>query len=320
MRFRVKSSTAAKVVTVDGTLANLIGEIRKQDLIPADADVVSIKYGFPPKKVALEDKSKLLEEVGLKSGEQLIIESDKPSQPETEENSRKKAKTATTNSDIPSVYNSKFHYTILRNVPDDNSCMFNSIIYAMFAIRGEVVTEEVHKLRSIVSDAIGSDRELYSELVLGRTNDKYTQWILRQDSWGGAIELGILSGKLDINFYCLDVELGKFIKFESSKSNKFMVLVYSGIHYDVMGRNAKLTSSVQDKQYDKCIFEKDTEEGESFLEDCSKLCKLLQTKNYSTNTTTFRVRCLECYEVLVGEMGASNHANKTGHFKFGEVK
>ena len=140
------------------------------------------------------------------------------------------------------------------------------------------------------------------------------------DSWGGAIELGILAANFNVALLCLDVETGKIIRFqlEENPPSNFVVLVYSGIHYDVIARNKECLT--QDKPLDVCVFEEDSVDGDTFIVDCQKLCALLQQKNYVTNTTTFRVRCLECYEILVGEMGASNHANATNHFRFGEVK
>ncbi|CAH2354366.1 ubiquitin thioesterase Otu1p [[Candida] railenensis] len=323
MRFRIKSNIATKVVTVEGTLQNLVDEIKKQGLVQESNYVMSIKYGFPPQSVQLDDKSRDLGSLGIRSGDQLIVETSdstvQEAEPAVAEVTRKKTE------DIPNVFNSDLNsYTILRNVPDDNSCLFNSILYAKFAIRdneGNLVQEEVSKLRTLVSKAIGENPILYDELVLGRPVDKYREWILKKDSWGGAIEIGIIAQHLNLDIYCLDVESANFIKFENSSSaEEFIVLVYSGIHYDVMARNLILSTKLSDKRKDECVFRKGSPEGKLFLEDCQELCRLLQTKNYSTNTTTFRVRCLECYEILVGEMGASNHGNKTGHYRFGEIK
>lgn len=323
MRFRIKSNVATKVISVEGTLQDLVDEIKKQGLVEESDYVMSIKYGFPPQSVELDDKSRDLGSLGIRSGDQLIVETSESTiqkaEPTTSGGTGKKTE------DIPNVFNSALNlYTILRNVPDDNSCLFNSIIYAKFAIRGNEgnsVQEEVYKLRTTVSKAIGENPILYDELVLGRPVDKYREWILKKDSWGGAIEIGIIAQHLNLDIYCLDVELANFIKFENSSSaEEFIVLVYSGIHYDVMARNQILSTNFLDKLKDECVFRKGSPQGDSFLKDCQELCRLLQTKNYSTNTTTFRVRCLECYEILVGEMGASNHGNKTGHYRFGEIK
>ncbi|CAK7906265.1 ubiquitin thioesterase Otu1p [[Candida] anglica] len=315
MRFRVKSDRGTKVISLseeDGTTVEaLIKEVISQGLVDQGVEL-TIKSGFPPKDIVYKSKKDKLIDIGVRSGDQLIF-----SQVEQTPKSKQ-----TIRSDIPSVYNEALDiYAILRNVPDDNSCMFNSIVYALFGVQEHAV-EEVHKLRQVVATTISADKgNKYTELVLGRPITKYCQWILNMDSWGGAIELGILAEHFQIAIHCLDVESGKIMKFQSEqhKPHNFIVLVYSGIHYDLVVRNQKLSTTKSDKQSDVCVFENGSLEGDTMLQDCEKLGQLLQTQNYSTNTTTFRLRCLQCYEVLVGEMGASNHANSTGHFKFGET-
>lgn len=272
-------------------------------------------------------------------------------------------KKADTKEDIPSVYiDSLQKYLILRNIPDDNSCLFNSISYALSGANSYQTFSPPSDLRQIVVSYIEKDPALYSEAVLGRPRQEYCEWILKKDSWGGAIELGILADWFDVRITCIDIELGNFIQIEneSKKPKEFIVLIYSGIHYDVFALNANLNTT--DKELDQCKWridgrrngsgeeeEKDEnghiggeptkyeeskakkagddldERGErdeetAILKASEKLCKLLQERDYSTNTTTFRVRCLDCYLVLVGEVGASKHAEQTGHLNFGEVK
>lgn len=321
MRFRVKTSSTSKVVSVEGTLGALLRELEHEGL--HNGDVVAIKHGFPPQKVSLDDELKSLAELGLKLGDQLILETSTGAHSKDNAVAGKQdARPAGANEgDIPHHYDAASGtYTILRNVPDDNSCLFNSIVYALLGIRDEPVESEVARLRHIVADAIGRNPSLFSELVLGKPVDQYRQWITKKDSWGGAIELGILAQHFGVDIQCLDVETAKLIKFESDNAANLVVLVYSGIHYDVMARNRVLSVLCHDKQRDQCVFAKDSDEGRSFLHDCVAVAQLLQKQSYATNTTTFRVRCLECYEVLVGEMGASNHASERGHYRFGEVE
>lgn len=304
-----------KNMKVDSFLVLITGLIKES--------VVTIKSGFPPKPIDLQ-VDKTLEELGIKNGDNLIIETKPDPQlgvdSKSNDSHSKIAETPTEvtptmgvkqNDDIPSVFIAELRkYLILRNVPDDNSCLFNSILYA---IGYDSMTPQ--DLRNIVVNYIRSDPQTYNEAILGRSVEEYCNWILKKDSWGGAIELGILSDYFNIKILCLDIETNNFIIFEQEKSSQFIILVYSGIHYDLLVLNTQLsTNKIGD-------LTKWSLDNEKLLTQYSKqLCTLLQLRNYSTNTTTFRVRCLNCYKVLVGEMGASNHANETGHFQFGEVK
>ena len=75
-----------------------------------------------------------------------------------------------------------------RQVPSDNSCLFRAVSYVMER------TEERHgDLRRVVADAIRADPARFSEAFLGRANSEYCRWILEASSWGGAIELAVLS-------------------------------------------------------------------------------------------------------------------------------
>jgi ubiquitin thioesterase OTU1 len=50
----------------------------------------------------------------------------------------------------------------------------------------------------VVASAILSDPIQYNEAILGRSVEEYIEWILKPNSWGGAIELAILSELLEL--------------------------------------------------------------------------------------------------------------------------
>lgn len=335
MKVKIKSRAGASVISCTSNqvpLNILVHEIKTalKGSISDDA-VVTLKNGFPPKAIDMSRLEAPLSELGIKNGDQLILEDENeysstdmqesnPSQ--VPSGSHTKAKS---DPNIPSIYiESLDKYLILRNIPDDNSCMFNSISYGLFGYNSfdRDGISPPSNLRSIISSTIQDNQDTYNEVVLGRSVDKYCQWILKKDSWGGAIELGILAEWFKVRINCLDIELGKFIRFENeaNKPDNFIVLIYLGIHYDILSLNVNLSTSSQDKQTDTCVWPINSKIEELVLEYSLKLCHYLQTQNYSTNTTTFRIRCLDCYKILVGEMGASKHANETGHYNFGEVK
>lgn len=317
MRLRLKTPYASEVVIVDGELLDVaLGTVINEHILPQypklvnsdpNLKVAAIKAGFPVKPLDLSVKVK---DSGIRSGDQLIAELDGSSE-------QTSSKQESVRSDIPSVFVEDLHsYLILRNIPDDNACMFNAISYALKGSEsfkpGGVLTND--KLRAIVVNKIRTN-PLYDEVTLGRPVDKYCEWISKKDSWGGAIELGILAEHFNIRINCIDIELGNFIKFEVGDPCSFINLIYSGIHYDLLVTNPVLSTT--DKKNDVGNWDN---KFEGLINAGSReITGLLQSQNYSTNTTTFRVRCLECYKILVGEMGASKHANEMGHYKFGEV-
>lgn len=338
MRLKIKSPTATKVITVNDDISykEFIEEVvLNQELFPHPETISSIKKGFPPKPIEWTDDKIIKDDI--KSGDQLILEAGSAHSAGLGNGTKSSGGSGngtkssgdggsggngggnnegTSNKpDIPHVYIPELHqYLILRNIPDDNSCMFNAINYAM-------KQEPVPELRAICARAIKNDPDKYNEIVLGKSNSQYSEWINRSNSWGGAIELGILSEYLQVAINCIDIELGNFIKFENDahKPSRFINLIYSGIHYDLLVLNSKLSTLESDKSNDQTIWGYLMPQAELIQSYSEILTKSLQSQNYTTNTTTFRIRCLDCYKVLVGETGASKHANEAGHYNFGEV-
>lgn len=316
MRLKIKANTATDIFTLDDDSISVqeLSKLISQSSGPLKGvQVKSYKLGFPPKTVDAEAKDSL-KEAGFKPNEQLIAELGESSARTIEQPPSKIAKSEKAEADdIANMHISSLNeYAILRNVPDDNACLFNAISYAL---EGTFKLPDLN-LRAIVADTIRNDPVTYDEMVLGRPLLQYCEWIEKSESWGGAIELGILASFLQVRINCFDVELGNLIVFqdEARKPSKFINLVYSGIHYDCIITNSKLT---QVKTGDIGNW---TTHEDDIVAACKSLVKCLQLRNYTTNTTKFRVRCLVCYEIVVGEMGASKHANNTGHYLFGEVK
>lgn len=330
MRLKLKSNTGVSTINLDDNsklFKDFLDDIQQnKELHENGSEVVaSIKKGFPPKPIDLSySRDTTISDKEIKDGDQLLIDFASFKRKVTVESSlspQPAEKKPNLREDIPSAYIESINkYLILRNIPDDNSCLFNSISYAVSGYDSYNNISPPDELRTVVTNYIHDDHELYSDLILGRPRNEYCEWIKKKDSWGGAIELGILADWFNIRIVCIDIELGNFIRFENEKKSpeNFIILIYSGIHYDVLAMNDEL--SLDNKAGDIAQWKIKDEYEEDILTASQKLCKLLQSKDYSTNTTTFRVRCLDCYQVLVGEMGASKHAEETGHLNFGEVK
>jgi len=203
---------------------------------------------------------------------------------------------------------------VLRVMPDDNSCMFRALSSAVLGSALDGMTE----LRSVVAQTIQAQPELYTKGMLEKEPTEYCRWIQREDSWGGGIELAILSQHFDVEICSINVQDLRVDKFNEGKATR-CILVYSGIHYDVC---AVTPFSGAEPEFDRKVFEVvrtgDEEMDGGALEAARELCKVLQGRHYFTDTHGFNVKCNQCGQAGTGQQWAVQHARATGHGDFGE--
>lgn len=295
-----------KVVTVDNdaTLEKLIEA--------SEAPVAGIRYGYPPQKVdnGKEESQLKLDSLGISSGEKITLifqdEGNKSgavteAAPSSESTSGQlppnKCKIS-----LPSGEETFLH---VRQIPDDNSCLFHSLAYCVYKDISLSPT-----LRTICSDQIRNDKVTYSDAVLDRPNEEYAQWILRKDSWGGGIEIAILSKNFGVGVYVLDMDAEKFEKFNEDQFDQFIIIVFNGIHYDSL----ELVNQ-------RTVFDRRDEIlSEAVLEAALEIAKQLKKTGHSFNTRKDRIICNICKTILVGERDVARHAESTGHVDFGQAK
>ena len=201
----------------------------------------------------------------------------------------------------------------LRIMPDDNSCLFRAFGSAFFG-----AMDNMQELRSIIAQTIQSQPDKYSAVVLEKNPDDYCRWIQTEDAWGGFIELEILSRYFAIEICSIDVQTLRVDRFNEGSSQR-CILVYSGIHYDVIARSPSdppFKSSYAPPEFDVKVFEASED---VVLEAAVDLCKILQGRHYFTDTAAFEINCNVCGHLCRGEKGATEHAQATGHYDFGEA-
>ncbi|CAN6648670.1 ubiquitin thioesterase Otu1p [Trichomonascus vanleenenianus] len=321
MLLKIRTREGAQVVKLDKeepTLNDLLSAIK--------ATVTSIKAGFPPKSIDLSDPSMQLASLGIRNGDQLVVESQASSSGKT---------TQTTSSGGNSV---QFHETKpkpkpkpiyqedpnappivecgngflkLRVMEDDNSCMFNAVGYDILR-----TVNNMFELRNIIASAIQADPVEYNDAILGKPAEEYVKWILKESSWGGAIELSILSKHFGVTIACLDVSTLQVHHFNPGQAT-FIAVVYSGIHYDAVALSPVKEEAPETAEFDQTVFNAD-ETGENVLNGLKKLGKLLKDRHYYTDTATFQIKCKTCGARLTGEKETAKHAQTTGHVDFGE--
>jgi ubiquitin thioesterase OTU1 len=130
-----------------------------------------------------------------------------------------------------------------RVIPADNSCLFNSVGYAL----GKKGMNNGPTMRQLIKDTILANPQVYSEVFLGRPVYEYCAWIQDDKSWGGEIELSILSTYFKVEMVVFNVTcMSRLCYGEDQGFTQRMFLLYDGIHYDVVAEAAS-TSSPQDK-------------------------------------------------------------------------
>ena len=340
IRVRIRGPSGQSTISFDDDAT--VETLRKQITDTTQLPRYDVKCGYPPKPLSLHQyqPEKLLSELDVKlNGEQLLVtraEDSPSSAPSDSKSTASKSAPAsasslvdtkkTTNakeaaplaltrkerkemSDPPEVFVPDLGGTVvLRVMPDDNSCLFRAISLAVLSDL-DAVTE----LRSIVAETIQNDPVTFNKAVLDNKDpDKYCRWIKSRDSWGGQVELLILSQHFNVEICSIDVQSLRVDKYNEGAAKRCIV-VYSGIHYDTIALSFPGEPP-----------EKDLKQFEDFVKDevlppARQLCKKLQEQHYFTDTAGFRIRCEDCGAQLTGEKGASQHAELTGHSNFSEA-
>ncbi|XP_033214738.1 ubiquitin thioesterase OTU1 isoform X2 [Belonocnema kinseyi] len=192
-------------------------------------------------------------------------------------------------------------------VPGDNSCLFTSI---GFVINGKVDPACADYMRSIVASAVAQEPDNFSEAILGRPNAEYCKWIQQPDSWGGAIELSVLSKYYGMEIVVVDSINAIINRFGEDHQYPLRVfLMFDGIHFDPL----YLEREGQDHQ---TIFQA---EDSRILQQASELAKEANSSRQYTDVQKFTLKCEDCGVMLSGQVAATHHAKDTGHTNFGEV-
>ncbi|KAF9906347.1 ubiquitin-specific protease otu1 [Linnemannia zychae] len=192
---------------------------------------------------------------------------------------------------------------VLREVEDDNSCLFNAIAYTL----DPSMKSNIQGLRQIVAKAIEANPDAYPDVVLGRPRKDYCDWIRKENSWGGAIELAIFSDYYKIEIDSIDVSTTRVDRFGEGQYDQRALVMYSGIHYDAVALTPSLDIPAE---CDQTQFETSSED--ILTAGIQLAAKLKQAHKY-TDLATFTLRCSVCQVGLKGEKDAQQHAQSTMH-------
>lgn len=355
IRLRARGPEGVATITIEAhaTWQDLLKQISEKTGVKTDFD---LKYGYPPKSLdtaSIDSETKIADMPMSLSGEQLIVvprdvqsklaapvqhsqpnpaatkplpnttktappahqPGDFPSHPL---NLTRKSK-SDIESDAPEIPVPNLNGTmILRIMPDDNSCLFRALSSALLGSELDGMTE----LRSIVASTIISQPSTYTTALLEKKPEDYCAWIQREDSWGGGIEIAILSQHFGVEVCSVNVQDLRVDRFNEGCGTRCL-LVYSGIHYDVC---ALTPFAGAEPEFDRKVFDVVKSDGDESgdewdggaLAAARELCQVLQRRHYYTDTHGFSVKCNICAAQGNGEKWAVEHARSTGHGDFGE--
>lgn len=228
---RIKTKMGQQVVntlTKESTIKELKQVLSNLSDIPINR--LHVLSGFPPKIIDMSQDSKNLDSSGITSGDTLIIE--ERAVPVTEESSPEPAEGKPSHKqhvedpfDCPGIL-------LKQVVPADNSCLFSSI---NFVLNGSVDDSRAasSNMRQLVAETIKTEKHQYDAAILNRPVDDYCTWIQDEKSWGGAIELAILSNYFGMEIAVMDTVNAIINRFGEDQNYPHRVfLMFDGIHYD----------------------------------------------------------------------------------------
>jgi len=195
---------------------------------------------------------------------------------------------------------------VKRAMADDNSCLFHAVSYCL-----EKNSSNVATLRKIVADAVVADQLTYNEALLQKSPQAYATWIKQNNSWGGSVELQILSNHYKVQIMAYDVTRNRGNCFgEDQPFTQRMYLIYDGIHYDSLVWNP---SNQQQQNQDVTLFSP----TDLYMETGSVAFVAQEHKKGNfVDEYNYQLKCEQCGKMFKGNNEAVAHNKSTGHTAF----
>ena len=285
-------------LTLSSTVGKLKDLISQNTKIPRDC--IKIRQGYPPKVVDISCEDNELSTLPFRSGDTLVVEEDVSFQ---QRNHQK------IDEDLRKQINQGQGILMRKVVPANNSCLFTSIDCVMND--GNVELSSARQMRELIAGVVMSDPDTFNSAFLGKSNSNYCKWIMNEESWGGAIEISVLSKYYNVEIDVVDTQSGRIDRFGEDKFySKRVLVIYDGIHYDplileplIPGGDVTTIFSTQNA---------------AILAQAMELANEAKASRQFTDVAKFSLRCLVCQKALTGQVAAQDHAKATGHINFGE--
>ncbi|KAL0270875.1 UNVERIFIED_CONTAM: hypothetical protein PYX00_008148 [Menopon gallinae] len=306
LKLKTKSGQfVLKELTKNHTVSDLKVQLSLQCQISQND--LRVLAGYPPKPINLSNNSLTLDSIGVNTGDTLIVE-EKKDHVQNKENENPVPKPDDMSVQMYEEQINRRGILMRKVVPADNSCLFTSV---GFTISGKVDSSCVPYMRQLIAEHVAQDTETYSEAILGKSTDEYCKWIMKPDSWGGAIELSILSGYYGIEMDVVDTINAIINRFGEDKNySQRIFLIFDGVHYDPLYLELSDGGDIQ------TIF---PVSDEAILQEAQLLAEEAKSSRQYTDVNKFSLKCLVCQVLMKGQAEAALHARTSGHTNFGEV-
>ncbi|KAK1830517.1 ubiquitin thioesterase OTU1 [Podospora conica] len=304
IRLRIPTGQSRVEIDDDKPLGDLVRLIQEKTQLTD----FTLKYGYPLKNldISLDALEKPVKEFSLRGDTIVVAPSEAPQAIAIEAAKPKFTPKGIEPDETSLEWPERGGYIVLRVMPDDNSCMFTAFGGAMGLDNPSQV------LRQQVAEYILNHPEQYNAVILGEDPVRYTTRMKQMDTWGGAIELSILSDIYSIEISSIDVKSLRVDRFGEGKDNRVIIL-YSGIHYDRIAFCMDLSYPLE---VDVTKWSTDDDE---VLAKALNLAERLKRLHYYTDTTDFVIKCEICNWIGQGTKEAAQHERETKHSQFGEM-
>ncbi len=310
------------------------------------AKAASVLHGFPP--------TPLTDVAALRSGDSLqVVAEDAPAASPAAPQPAPAATPPAAPSALPNgIAMHSGEAVVRRIIADDNSCCFNAVGYSVLRSRSEaphlreliastVAAEQEEYCEAVLNkstaayqvsrrdalthagtSALGRaasaarlNRARFAEQPSQLTFCVHQAWIREPNSWGGGIELSILSKHFGIEIHAADIQTCRIDRYgEGGGFTARILLLFDGLHYDACTVAAALDAP---EDFDTTMLPVEGAEVDAAF---AALVKAHHDAGQFTNTSTFSLRCLVCRAGMTGEREATAHAKSTGHTSFGEYR
>ncbi|CCW70019.1 unnamed protein product [Phytomonas sp. Hart1] len=226
LRVRIPRSTAPIESEVDAEAPWIALLYELERVSGVDVNQIQVLFGFPPKPLRVSEET-LVKDLKLRDNDIIIVQ----------EGEGVLHKGVDGRKYVPPVQE-RAHFT-RRICPSDNSCLFHACAYILH----NKSRSDGPLLRQKCVDFVINHPEIFNKEVLGEDPYAYAGWLSRPESWGGGIELEILSRMYETEIFALDLESSTVQKFGTD--NNYSVrgfVVYTGAHYDCIAMNPMFNS------------------------------------------------------------------------------
>lgn len=232
-RFPKQATPQSLSFSLDAAWSEVLAALIQQSGVPEHQ--IRVLSGFPPKPFE-PSHGVLLKDCGLRENEMLTIQEGGP-----------RVQLVNTGERYVPIAHERAHFR-RRECPADNSCLFHACSY----ILKNKSRLDGPALRMECAQYVLDHRNDFRTLT-GEDPDKYVPWIVQKDSWGGYIELVILSRLYETEIIALDLTSSSVIRCGSE--NNYPVrgyVVFTGQHYDAIAMST--ANSLIDESHDQVLF------------------------------------------------------------------